>query len=165
MKYFYLILALWLANTASAQFYSRSAGVRTGVSSGVCYRYQPDTDRAFEGSLNLGHKGMRLMGMRQFFVPAEFQLSDNVYYTIGYGGHVGFTYTDRYRFLIFEYQYSRKRVAPVVGIDANLGIEYHVKDFPLVAGIEYRPFFEFSTRQVFNINLADISIVLRYCIR
>lgn len=164
MKWILLFLFSLLTFTLTAQFYSRSAGVRTGVSSGISYRFSPDTDRAFEGSLTIGHQGCRVLGMRQFFTPAVLRLSDNVYYSIGYGGHFGFTYTDHYRFLIFEYQYGKKKVSPVAGIDANLGIEYRVMDFPLVAGIEYRPFFEFSTRQVFNVSLAEISIVLRYCL-
>lgn len=157
-----LVLIVFLSSKAYNQEFAKAVGIKAGYSFGVTYRYFATEERAFEGILGFRMNGMQLIGIREFFKPANLKMSDNFYYSYGYGGHFGFTNTDKYRFLFFETYYDDKKVCPVLGLDAFFSFEYRIQDIPLIIAIEYRPMFEFSTRQIFNINFLDLAFAMKY---
>ena len=43
-----------------------------------------------------------------------------------------------------------------------LDCKYRFEEFPLIVGLDIKPFFEFSTRQIFRLYLPDIAFALKY---
>jgi hypothetical protein len=81
----------------------------------------------------------------------------------GFGGHIGFFYSDNYRpFGLSRIYYPGRRFSPVLGVDAYTGLEYRMESIPIVFGIDYKPFFEFSLYQYFKLQLWDFAFSARY---
>ncbi len=84
-----LIPFLLLACNTFAQNYTRTVGTRGGEYSGVTYQSFIKEDVAFEAFLSFSRGGIRLGALKQFYKPALFEFSDNLYFGYGFGTHVG----------------------------------------------------------------------------
>jgi hypothetical protein len=162
MKQTILILLLFLCLEASGQDFMRSAGIRGGVSSGISYRGYLNPELAYEGLMSFRGNGLQFTILRQHFEPALWHISNGFFATYGYGGHLGFTNSQTHRHLFKTVHRSDDRFSPLVGLDGYLGIEYHFPGIPVQAGLDYKPFFEFSLRQYFQMSAWDLAFTLKY---
>ncbi len=154
----FLFLAL-ISQKTVAQNYTRAAGIRGGVFSGFVYRqYITENERAFEFLINAKDwKQMSFTALKLQFEPAPNSMSDNFWFGYGYGAHVGWDYSDNYTLLFNKFYYEDKAFSPIIGADAYICLEYRVHEFPLILGIDYKPYFEFSTRQFFGMSICEMS--------
>lgn len=157
-----LIFGTMFLYPVSAQNYTRDMGIRFGGLPAFTYRQYNGETEALELIASTSWRNLRLTAMKEYFKPAFMQFSNNINFVYGYGAHVGFTYSDRYRLLFKTYYLDEWRLSPVFGIDAILGFEYTPGDLPFIFGIDFKPFFEFSTTRIFYIFLDDASLSLKY---
>lgn len=146
----------------NAQNYERAIGVRGGVTRGFTYKQFKNVDEAYEGILSFRKGGTQVTLLKEITKPASIiRMSDEFYFAIGYGGHVGFNYTDEYMVLYRTVRYSTDKFMPVVGVDGYFGLEYRIYDWPIIIGVDYKPFMEMSIPGFFSMHLGDVSIALR----
>jgi hypothetical protein len=158
-----LFLFASLSIQAFSQNYMREAGFRGGLTSGLTYRYYLEDNLAYEALLSFRNGGMQMTLMRQIREVTLTEYADNLYFTYGLGAHAGFFYTNKNSFLWYnDFYYTDRKFSPVIGIDGYAGIEYRVDSFPITVGLDYKPFFEFSTQQIFRIRIWDLGLTLKY---
>lgn len=158
----FVFLFLLFSLPVQAQNYFSAVGIRGGYSSGFTFRQHLDPGLAYEGLLSFRKGGLQLTALRQYVQLAPFDFSEDFYFIYGFGGHVGFNYTDHYYFMFHEYTYSDKRFSPLVGVDGYLGLEYHIPSIPMQVGIDVKPFFEFSIFEFFRIVPWDCAFTIKY---
>jgi len=159
----YCILVALLAFSARVvpQNYTRDAGIRLGDHFSATYR-QYQGDKALEGVLFAGRQGVTIGVLKEFFQPAFSRMSDNLYFEYGFGAHIGYRYTDHFRILNRTYQLEKFTFSPLLGIDGLAGLEYRFPEFPFLIGVDVKPYFEYSTIQIFGLYLQSIGISLKY---
>ena len=162
MKVITLILCLLSGICCFGQNYTQDAGIRLGTLYGLTYRQYLDETKSIEAQSLFGKHGLRLRIMKQYFKPALLELSDNIYFGYGYGAHVGISHYSNYRILTKSYILDRSKYGPSIGLDAYLGLEYNIRDYPIIISLNVIPFFEFSTNRFFYIFLGDTAISIRY---
>ena len=162
MRFFLIIMLVTAGNIAAAQDFPKAVGVRGGWTAGLTYRQFLDPTLAYEGILSFRNSGMQFTVLRQKFEPALQHISDDFFFTYGYGGHVGFLYSNSFKFLFREIHYDSNRFSPLIGVDGYLGIEYHFPTLPFQVGLDYKPFFDFSLYQFFHLGLGDTAFTLKY---
>ena len=162
MKYFIILGFIILCPYIYSQNYTRSAGLRAGTAVGLTYRQYIDEESAVEAVINYTKRGLRLTALKQYFRPAFYEITDNLSFAYGYGAHIGLYYTNKFRILNKTYQLDEWRLSPVFGLDGYLGLEYNVREFPVILGIDIKPFFEFSTSRFFYIFLDDTALSLKF---
>jgi hypothetical protein len=162
MKNYIITTLLLISIQASAQDFDRSAGIRGGLTSGLTFRGHLDPELAYEGILSFRGKGLQFTILRQRFEPALLRLSDDFFITYGYGGHIGFTNSHSYQHLYRTIHRADRTFSPLVGFDGYAGIEYHFPGIPVQVGLDYKPFFEFSLRQYFQMSAWDVAFTLKY---
>jgi hypothetical protein len=157
-----VFIILMFSLPVNAQNYFKAAGIRGGISSGFTYRQFLEPDLAYEGLLSFRKGGIQFSVLRQRFQPTHWKISEDFFFVYGYGGHVGFTYTDTYKFIFREYYHSDKRFSPLIGMDGYLGLEYHFPALPVQIGLDYLPFFELSVFEFFQVSIWDIAFNIKY---
>ena len=162
MKPAITLLILMISLACAAQNYTRDAGIRIGTLPGITYRQYLDEIKSVEAHAVFGGNGMRLRVLKQFSKPAFMQFSDNITFTYGYGAHAGISYYSSYKFLSRNYNLYSHRIGPAIGLDAYLSLEFNIREYPLIVGINAVPFFEFSTNRIFYIFLDDTAISIKY---
>jgi hypothetical protein len=159
----YLLLLLVVYSTGTrAQNYTRDAGIRLGDYFSATYRQYQGEDQALEGMLFLGRNGMTFTVLKEFFQPAFNLRSPYLYFEYGYGAHVGYRYYNHYVIFNRTYELDKYTFTPLLGIAGYVGLEYRFPEFPFVIGMDAKPYFEFSTTQIFSIYLQSIGISLKY---
>ena len=121
-----------------------------------------DDNEALEGIISWKTKGLIISVIKQFSEPYSFDFSDHLFVCYGYGGHFGYKYSDHYNSFFGRFNYQSKKISPIVGMDGYLGLEYRIYELPFIFGIDYKPFFEFSTRQYFRLQLGDVAFAVKY---
>jgi hypothetical protein len=163
MKKLLLPVLLAISISLSAQYTGRMAGIRGGITSGLTYRQYLEDNFSYEGLLSFRKDGMQFTLLRQINEKTLFDISDNLYMVYGYGAHAGFFYDSKYRIFLYNYvTYPERRFSPVVGIDGYGGLEYRFTAFPLVVGLDYKPFFEVSAYQFFKMSIWDMAFSVKY---
>jgi hypothetical protein len=162
MKKVLLITGLILAGSANAQNYTRDAGMRLGDFFTLTYRQYMDEDQALEGMMSFGHGGMTFTVLKEFFEPRLSHLSENLFFQYGFGAHVGFRNMDHYRVLNRTYELDDWTLTPLLGIDGIVGLEYRFPDLPVLIGLDFKPYFEYSITQIFGIYLTSFGISMKY---
>jgi hypothetical protein len=147
---------------ASAQEYSRAIGLRGGVSSGITYRRFLDQEIGIETILSFRRGGMQVSLLREKYLPAFLEFSDNLILGFGFGGHVGFMYTDHQKFMFEDYYYAEKIFLPLIGVDGYFGIEYIFREFPMAISLDCKPFFELNIEGLVQLNPFDIGFAIKY---
>jgi len=162
MKHLLITALLLISIHAVGQDFSRSAGVRGGLTSGITFRGYLNPELAYEAMMSFRGKGLQLTLLRQRFEPALWKISDGFFVTYGYGGHIGFTNSNSYQHLYKTIHKPERTFSPLFGFDGYAGIEYHFPGIPVQVGIDYKPFFEFSLRQYFNMSAWDAAFTIKY---
>jgi hypothetical protein len=99
--------------------------------------------------------------MIELFVPALRHLSDRLFFFYGFGAHLGFRNSDHYKIFNRTYKLDQP-FSPLLGIDGMTGIEYRFSEYPLAIGVDFKPYFEYSTNQYFGLYLQSIGISAKY---
>ena len=162
MRYFLIICFVLLSFNTMSQDYFRAAGFRGGYISGFTYKQFLDDEMAVEGLISFKYRGIQATVLRLFHRPALFEFSDNLYFVYGYGGHFGYTYSDKISFFFNRYYYDEEAFYPIIGMDAYFGVEYPVRNYPFVISFNYKPFFEYSIPGFFKVNLSDFAFSFKY---
>ncbi|MFP4059826.1 MAG: hypothetical protein ACLFUC_05030 [Bacteroidales bacterium] len=162
LKLLFVLLIIFLQTELSAQYYTRSIGLRGGETSGFMYRHMNNELSATGILLSFKKDGVQLTLLREFFNEGRFTISELLYISTGYGAHVGFSHDDDFRFFYHSFKSDKKIFSPVVGIDGYIALEYRMHEIPIIIGFDYKPYFEFSTHRFFKINIWDTAFSLRY---
>jgi hypothetical protein len=162
MRRILLAIGLFLTGAVNAQNYTRDVGVRVGDYFTASFRQYLEEDQAIEVMWFIGRHGSTVGVMKEFFQPVLGHISGNLFMQYGYGAHVGFRYTDHYQVLNRTYQLDDERFAPLLGIDGLIGIEYRFPEFPFLISVDLKPYFEYSTIQIFSIYLQSAGISIKY---
>jgi len=160
-----IFLTIVLASASlciSAQEYSRSIGLRGGISSGITYRRFLDQEIGIETIMSFRRGGVQVSLLREKYVPAFLEFSDNLILGFGFGGHVGFMYTDHQKFMFEDYYYEEKIFLPLIGVDGYIGIEYIFREFPMAISLDCKPFFELNIKGLVQLNPFDIGFAIKY---
>lgn len=168
MKKLYTIVIatlILLPMEVSGQGLYRQAGVRTGVRGGVFIQMPASAgNNAVDYSAMLGfnNNGLQLTLMRIIYETAITDISPDLYFAWGYGGHAGFIVTDHIRYLGENYNFSGERFCPVVGADGWAAVEYRFRDIPLIISVNIKPFVELSIPAFVKVMPADFGISVSY---
>ena len=146
----------------NAQNYTRDAGIRFGDYFSTSYRHFLDDEQALEAMFSVGHRGANMTILKQVSRPALGHISGNLYFTYGYGAHAGFRYADRYRVLTRTYGLDEYRFMPLIGLDGMIALEYRLPRLPVLFILDAKPYFEYSTIQIFNVYLNSIGLSIKY---
>lgn len=158
-------ILLLLISYARTQENRNELGLRLGLSSGISYTINVDQFRAYKGMLTFREGGVQAIAMIESTRPLYVDFTDKLYYYGGLGAHIGFTrYKPHNRIIAnpFQYSYSYGRFAPVVGLDAIIGLEYRLENSPLSFAIDAKPFFELFGQNIFRLSLFDIGLSLKF---
>ena len=160
-----LLLICLLAAGARSQEQRHVLGVRIGLSTGITYEYHVDPFRAYKGLVSFREGGVQLTGMIQSCRPLYVNITDKLYYYAGLGAHIGFTrFQPRRSFLAnpFRFNYAYGHFAPLIGLDAMLGIEYRPERLPLIFALDAKPFFELFGQNIFRLSPFDIGLSIKF---
>jgi hypothetical protein len=157
-----LLCILLLAPALSeAQNYTRNAGIRLGQTSGFTYRQYMDEGNAYEGLFSFNKNGLQLTLLKEFVQPYLSGHIDNIYLIWGYGAHLGTNHTNSWEIFSKRF-YDLSSITPLFGIDGYAGVEYRIKEFPLLVGVDYKPFFDLAGAKFFSMSLWDFAFTLKY---
>lgn len=159
---FITTLMIILSLPVTSQEYGRAIGIRGGVTSGFTYRYFLDEEVAMEGLLSFKKGGIQITLLREIHQPCLIEFSDNLLFSYGFGGHVGYIHSDNHYFLTERYYYPQRRYLPVIGMNAFVGLEYVLREFPLCFSVDYKPFFELFIPGFFQLNPGDFAFSIRF---
>lgn len=163
MRFFiFLFPGLLLFFQTKAQNYTRDAGVRAGFLINATYRQYNNDESFLEMMAGFNHNTLSYTVLKEFSKPALTEFSPNLQFIYGFGLHAGITRKIKYQVLTRTYYYDEYRISPVFGVDGYIGLEYWFPEIPFIVGIDFKPFFEFSTIQYFNINLFDTALTLKF---
>lgn len=157
-----LLLILW---QAQAQENRHEIGLRYGLSSGISYKMKVDQFRAYKGLLTFREGGLQVTALIESTRPLYVNFSDKLFYYTGIGAHIGFTQQKAKRGFWanpFQYSYTYGRFAPVLGMDAIIGMEYRLDRVPLSFALDIKPFFELFGQYIFRLSLFDIGFSIKY---
>ena len=149
----------------SAQSANKQAGIRTGYRSGIFYQITNESGNAeigYNAMLSFNNRGIQLTGLRIIYETQLNEISPDLFFAWGYGGHAGFIYTDHLGFLGERYSFSGERLCPVLGADGWLAAEYRFRDIPLNISLNIKPFVELTIPAFVKIMPGDIGVSISY---
>lgn len=162
MRLFLLISIIFIALNVQGQNYTRDVGVRVGDYFTAMGRIHSDDTQALEGMLFIGRKSITIAIMKEHFEPAFGHISENLYFEYGYGAHFGFRYMDHYKILNRTYLLEDNKMTPILGLDGLVGLEYRFREFPFLISMDIKPYFEYSTIQIFSLYLQSVGLSIKY---
>jgi hypothetical protein len=129
---------------ATAQNYRTSIGIRFGgLTNGLTVKHFTRPNIAIEGILSTAYHGTLITGLYEKQATINNDAALKLVY--GIGGHLGFFNNGGY------YNYHKNRYyntgvrVTIIGVDAIVGFEYKFKNAPITAGIDLKPFIDFSS--------------------
>jgi len=160
---FFLTVLIGTVNFLSAQESQREAGIRGGITSGITYRHYLEHNFSYEGLLSFRQNGLQFTLLRQVHEQTLFDVADNFFLVYGYGAHAGYFFASDYKmFINNRVYYHERRFSPVAGIDGYAALEYRLSSFPVSIALDFKPFFEVSAYQFFNISIWDMAFAFKY---
>jgi hypothetical protein len=160
-----LILFVITYTAANGQYNNKQAGLRTGYRGGFFYQVTTEEGNAeigYQAMLGFNNNGIQLTGLKIIYETPLTDISPDLYFAWGYGGHVGFVYTDHIGFLGERYSFRRDRFCPLLGADGWLSAEYRFHDIPLNISLNINPFVELTIPSFVKVMPADIGISIAY---
>jgi hypothetical protein len=162
---FYLLVLM--AISTQAQHYKHSAGVRTGYTSAITYKYFIKDDQAIELMASGRNNGFQVTALYQFNKPMELSFNDRFFAYYGVGASAGYEkYTRRTSdtnvntptpvFAYDEHSYL------TMGINTILGVEYRWLAMPLTIGLDIKPFFQFIGMRYTETHFWDLGVSVKY---
>jgi len=149
----------------SGQMATRQAGIRAGYASGIFYQateYAGNAEVGYNLMLSFRNQGLQFTGLRIVTGPSINAISPDLFFVWGYGGHVGFIYTDHLGYMGERYYLQRDRFCPIFGVDGWLAAEYRFHEIPLNISLNIKPFVELTIPAFFRVMPADFGISVSY---
>ncbi len=161
-----LVAILMLSGVSlSAQVGESHIGFRGGIHSGIYYQNlvtAGNAEKSFYALLSANNGSARITLMRITYETSLSEIADNLFFTWGYGGHIGFSVTDHTYFLGEKFLFEYERFRPLIGMDGWCGLEYRFIDIPMTVGFNIKPFFEIMVPGFLNIKPGDVGISFAY---
>ena len=148
-----------------SQEYKNAIGARLGMSSGFTYQRQVDDFRGYKGMLSFRDGGLQLTALLESYRPLYLKFTDKMYYYTGMGAHIGYTTHQPQRGFLtnpFRFSYKYGKFAPVIGLDAIIGVEFRLDRAPLSFCLDAKPFFELFGQNIFRLSIFDIGFSMKY---
>lgn len=166
-KLFISILVIFILSPEflSGQNATKQVGFRTGFRGGIFYQITNEAGNAeigYNAMLSFNNNGIQLTGLRIIYETSLSEISTDLFFAWGYGGHVGFIYADHLGFLGERYSFQGERFCPVFGADGWLAAEYRFRDIPLNISLNIKPYVELTIPSFVKIMPADIGISVSY---
>jgi len=168
MKKFYsafFIISIVFAATLNGQLSNRQAGLRIGYRGGIFYQLSHDAGNAeiaYNGMVGFSNNGIQVTGLRIIYETSLNSISPDLYLAWGYGGHVGFIYTDHLGYFGDANSFERRRLSPVIGADGWLAAEYRVREVPLNISLNLKPFVELTMPAFVRVMPCDLALSVSY---
>jgi hypothetical protein len=160
-----LITIFILPQILNGQMLNKQAGIRTGYRGGFFYQITSEAGNAevgYNAMLSFASNGIQLTGLKVVYETSLTEISPDLFFAWGYGGHVGFVYTDHLSFFGERYNFQGNRFCPVVGADGWLSAEYRFRDIPLNVSLNIKPFVELTLPSFVKIMPADLGFSISY---
>jgi hypothetical protein len=160
-----LILILTTSSALMGQQGNRQAGLRMGYRGGIFYQLTSDAGNAeiaYNAMLGFSNNGIQLTGLRIIYETSLNNISPDLFFAWGYGGHLGFVYTDHLGFLGERYNFQGERFCPVLGADGWLAAEYRFRDIPLNISLNLKPYVELTVPSFVKIMPLDLGLSVSY---
>jgi hypothetical protein len=167
MKRFVLFFSVFLVfNLVSfGQLSNKQIGIRSGLTGGLFYQVTSESGNAeagYNALVSFKLNGIQLTGMKIYYETTLDEISPDLYFTWGYGAHVGFVITDNVNFLGEKYYFRGERFCPLFGIDGWIGAEYRFQTIPVNIGVNIKPYVEMAIPSFIRIMPADVGISVAY---
>jgi hypothetical protein len=163
--YIFFMLIISPSYILNGQDVNRQAGIRTGYRGGIFYQLTSDAGNAeagYNAMLSFNDDGIQLTGLRIVYETSLSDISPDLFFAWGYGGHAGFIYTDHLGFLGEKYYFQGRHFCPLFGADGWLSAEYRFRDIPLNVSLNIKPFVELTLPVFVKIKPADIGLSVSY---
>lgn len=153
--------------------YTSAIGLRGGIEGGITFKHFVKSNVAVEGLLSRGwgYGGFRITGLYEMQKPlpnakgldwfwgvgAHVGFYDGAYY--GYYGYYGSGYYDKngnWHSTGYRSHYT------TIGIDGIIGLEYQFPEFPIVVGVDAKPFIDLYGR---GSHYGDGAFSIRYILK
>ncbi|HEX2920312.1 MAG TPA: hypothetical protein VHO50_04010 [Bacteroidales bacterium] len=157
-----LLLIMYSGNLFSQP--QRQIGLRTGVRSGIFFQISDEignTETGYAAILGLNN-GIHITGLRILYKDNLTEISDELFLSLGYGGHAGLIFTDHYAFLGEDYYFKGQRTLPVLGADGWISAEYRFREIPLNISLNVKPFVELTVPSFVRIVPIDLGLTVTY---
>ena len=159
-----ILIALFLAAltfNVRGQEHKHAVSGRIGLSSGIAYQVMVDDFRGYKGLMSFRDGGVQIAGLIESYRPIYLNFTDKMYYYTGMGAHIGFTRWAPKRGIYPFYFSTSGSFAPVIGLDAIIGIEYRLDRVPLTFSLDAKPFFELFGHTIFRLSLLDFGFSVK----
>jgi len=166
IKFYSLFLVLLLLPILlQGQIAVRQAGFRLGYRSGIFYQVSSE-----EGSAEIGYNlmlsfrksGVQFTGLKIVYETSLDGISPDLYFGWGYGGHIGFTYSDHVKSMGQDYYFQGEKFCPLMGIDGWLTAEYRIREIPVYVSLNIKPFVELTLPSFIRVMPGDVAVSISY---
>ncbi|HVN58558.1 MAG TPA: hypothetical protein VMT63_09695 [Bacteroidales bacterium] len=160
-----IVITFFLPEKANGQFTSRQAGLRLGYRSGIFYQAGTgagNAEVAYNAMISFQKNGIQLTGMKIIYESSFTRFSPEVYFSWGYGGHLGYLYSDHVKAMGEDYYFNGPRFCPLIGVDGWLSAEYRLHQIPLVMSLNYKPFIELTVPGFIKLTPWDFALSVSY---
>lgn len=156
-----IVIFLFFNIKSYSQDYDYALGASLGNISGVFYKQFTTDEAAVIRQISFIRGGAQLAFLRQYHQPIMLETTDKLFFYFGYGVHVGY-YTYGKKIEIFNNKpYTERYLSAGIGIQGNLGFEYHFIKYPLVLGLDYRPYFELNVPDIYS-QRHGLAVIIMY---
>jgi hypothetical protein len=163
MKHLFITIILFISATSlMAQKFERSVGVRLGYSNGIFFDIQNNDLSSYRFMLNWREGGRQVTALKFFHQYKVDKLPSFLSLYYGYGIHAGYSKWDQYKQDMEHGYYWEVVSAPVIGLDALIGISYDLERLPLSVTCDVKPFFDFWGKKVFRAMPLDVAVSAIY---
>ena len=156
---------LMISARVSGQISTRQAGLRLGYRSGIFYQVSSEAGNAevaYNAMLSFRNDGIQFTGLKIVYETSLDRISPDLFFGWGYGGHIGFVYSDHLKYLGEDYYFHGERFCPLIGADGWLGAEYRVHEIPLNISLNIKPFIEITLPSFVRIMPGDVAVSVSY---
>lgn len=156
---------LMISARVSGQMSTRQAGLRMGYRSGIFYQVSTEAGNAevaYNGMLSFRKDGVQFTGLKIVYETSLDGISPDLFLGWGYGGHIGFVYSDHLKFLGEDYYFHGEKFCPLFGIDGWLSAEYRVHEIPLNISLNIKPFVEITLPSFVRLMPGDVAVSISY---
>jgi hypothetical protein len=161
----FLTLILIASYMVKGQDVNRQAGFRASYRGGIFYQLTSEAGNAevgYNGMLSLNNNGIQLTMLKIVYETSLSDISPDLFFAWGYGGHAGFVYTDHLGFLGERFDFKGDRFCPLFGADGWLAAEYRFRDIPLNISLNLKPFVELTIPAFIKIMPVDLGLSVSY---
>jgi len=112
----FTLMLLICPSILKGQIAMRQAGLRMGYSSGIFYQAgtkQGSAEIAYNAMLGFRKNGIQLTGLKIVYETPFDRVSHDLHFSWGYGGHVGYIYSDHVKFMGEDYYFPDERFCPL----------------------------------------------------